>query len=113
MTKLQLRHPRDEAPLREFEDQRLDRPNQGPEAADVVKQSFIAEVTKLELRDQKTLTRLLEDYGAAQDENLVIRARQALLAEVVVQVGAKDGPAAALMGVTPATYRRWKDDLQG
>ncbi|MBK1724268.1 hypothetical protein CKO23_18810 [Thiocystis violacea] len=47
--KLQLRHPRDEAPLREFEDQRLDRPNQAPEAADVVKQSFIAEVTKLEL----------------------------------------------------------------
>lgn len=59
------------------------------------------------------LMRLLEDRGPTQDENLVIRARQALLAEVVVQVGAKDGPAAALMGVTPATYRRWKDDLQG
>ncbi|MBK1720844.1 hypothetical protein CKO23_01080 [Thiocystis violacea] len=53
MTKLRLRRSRDEAPLREPEDQRLDRLKQGPEAADIVKQSFIAEVTKLELRDQK------------------------------------------------------------
>ncbi|MBK1723727.1 hypothetical protein [Thiocystis violacea] len=60
MTKLQLRHPRDEAPLRELEDPRLDRLNQGPEAAEVVKQSFIAEVTKLELRDQKSGKQLMD-----------------------------------------------------
>ncbi|WP_200332652.1 hypothetical protein [Thiocystis violacea] len=60
MTKLQLPHPRDEAPLRELEDQRLNRPNQGPEAAEAVKQSLIAEVTKLELRDQKSGKQLMD-----------------------------------------------------
>ncbi|WP_200335864.1 hypothetical protein [Thiocystis violacea] len=39
---------------------RTNRSNQGPEAAEVVKQSFIAEVTKLELRDQKSGKQLMD-----------------------------------------------------
>ena len=53
VTKLLLRDPRDEAPLRDARTTGRIDTRSGSERSQAVKQRFIAEVTKLELRDQK------------------------------------------------------------
>ncbi len=57
------------------------------------------------------IRRLVRSMGPRQDDNLVIKARNLLLSEVVARVTANDALGSVLMGVTKPTYRRWKSDL--
>jgi DNA-binding protein Fis len=54
------------------------------------------------------LSQLLNSLNGASEENLSDRIREALLQEVICYLPEQDKSAAALMGVTLPTYRRWK-----
>ncbi len=57
----------------------------------------------------RSFAQLLNTLNGASAENLSERIRDSLLQEVVTRLPDQDKTAAALMGVTLPTYRRWKE----
>lgn len=55
---------------------------------------------------------LVRSAAAKRDENLLLKARRLLLAEVIARIPENDLLGATLMGVTKPTYQRWKAGLQ-